>query len=147
MCLLFHLALRTAIVFYAAEYRISLPVQLPAPECASNVLSVFVSWMRPKKNPAVTASGQMLYQLRTAFYHFLHYAVILRNLQRCLPVTIPSGFVPVEALRLDYKKASFRLILLMYLSIPSSYANHFGKRRVGDFLFPSSRINNGWELS
>jgi hypothetical protein len=97
-------------------------VNLPTTKYTSNVDAASVSRMGEKENSAIAAAGKAFRQMRTILQNLLHYAVVLQNFQARFAIPMPARIRLEEGLRFNYKKASFWLILLMNLNIPSSYA-------------------------
>jgi hypothetical protein len=101
-------------------------VGLPATKGTPQVIAAGISRMREKQNPAVPAAGQASAQVRLFPENRTQHPIIPGNKTAHRSAAIPMRLKLKKRLNLNYKKAKFLLMSLMYGGMPSLFLSDCG---------------------
>ena len=117
---LFYLTCFTLVIFTTAFDFTFSAMRLPASKRTAQVVATGIGWIGKEINLTVPASGQTLAKVGLFLPQYRsNNSIIVYDQPSDFAFSVPVGYEVKKSLNLNYKKAKFSLMSLMYFGMPS----------------------------
>ena len=96
-------------------------MRLPASKRTAQIAATGIGWIRKEINLTVPASGQTLAKVGLFPQYRSNNSIIVDDQPSDFAYSVPVGYEVKKSLNLNYKKAKFSLMSLMYFGMPSLF--------------------------